>query len=169
MPTIISKLDAEYFTVFSSGCIENLGKDIDDKNVFESWGDYLVEIVKRNKKKKIRFLIRNAIEGTFISQNFKYTLPSLPRNGVIILAIDTTSPKRALTEALKNNNINGISVVNHKDNKELINLLKNKAFLAMHNIKNVINCKDCIVDDNCDKMLCFNQKERFILIQKFKV
>ena len=162
MPSIIGQFDAKYFTVFSSGSVENLGKDVSNRYVGNSWGKYLKKIVNKNKNKKIRFFIKDVYSGTFLNTNFKYDIPELAENGIIILSLDATSPEGVLAEALKNKNIRGISVVKHKDNEELINLLKNKTFLALHNLK-VIDCKDC-----GDKMLCFNQTDRFILIQDFR-
>ncbi len=77
--------------------------------------------------------------------------------------MEFTSPEGVLDEAIKNKNIRGISVINHEDNEELINLLKNRLFLALHKIEIIIDCEDCK-----GKMLCFNQDKRFILIHEFK-
>lgn len=156
-PSIVKQFDAKYFTLFSSGSVEDLGKDVSD-----SWGRYLLKIVTENINKKFRFLIKDVYEGTFLKDH-KYYIPSLPDNGVIVLSLDASSPEGVLIEALKNKNIKGISIVNHEDNKELIDLVKNKYFLPTYKIKKVINCESCK-----DKMLCFNQKGRFVLIHKYK-
>ncbi len=163
LPSIIEQLDATYFTVFSSGCIENLGRNV-TKPFYEGMGVYIKKIVreleKRNDReltsKRVRFFIRGAAHHRI--PNLQYS-----NTGVIILSIDNSSPKDVLFEAFENEDIQGIAIINHKDNEELISLVKNKIFLHLQGIEKVIDCKDCD-----DKMLCFNQKKRFILIQNYK-
>ncbi len=140
----------KYFTFFASGCIENLGKN---KNYTPAkYMDRMIE--QSDEDQKFRFFIRS-IEGMIVDSHKK---------AVTILAIDVSSPKNMLTDAIQRKVINAISIVNHKDNLKLINLLKgNELLLRIYGITKIIDCEDCK-----DDMLCFKQNERFILIQKYK-
>jgi len=133
-----------YFTLFASGCIENL----DTK-------DDLYSLLKRICKKysfvNFRFFIRNPRLAT-----------ELPENGNVILSIDNSTPSDVILEAAFNTNIRGIAIVNHPDNQHLIS-----SFTGDNLPKNFvkIDCEDCKVHDTLE---CFNCKERFILIQDYK-
>ena len=150
LSVLISKMDVEYITLFSSGCLEKLN----------DWKVNIVRIAFDNPNKYFRFFIRE----------WHSYIPKLPENATIIFSIDYTSfeDNKILLKAMKSKSIKGIAIINHKINEELINWVIDQS--ELYGIDKIIRCEECISDgDDCsDDMMCFEQKEKFVLIQNFK-
>ena len=146
---LVDKIESEkYITFFASGCIDDMQSD--QKKFVQDLSETICSKVKNSKS---RFFIRNP------RTKWKCV------NSVIILSVDNESSENIITKGLRNITINGIAIIDHPDNEDLINLVTNKLFkkYSKCNIDNVIYCKNCN-----GKMLCFKQKKRFILIQEYK-
>jgi hypothetical protein len=152
--------DEKYITFFASGCIENVG-------VFTQ--DFIVKltqkIISEKKCVKIRYFLRR-IYSVPDFKNYLLTETEIKNHIVIIFSLNKTSSQHDFNNAITEMYINGIAIINHPDNKKLINTFETQAFektLKEHGINKIIYCKNCN-----GKMLCFEQTGRFILIQDYK-
>jgi hypothetical protein len=141
--------DEKYVTFFASGCIERI------KNTYE----FIQRLTNRLRIKKEELKIRFFIRTPYIIEN---TIP----NATIILSVYKGDGDDILNKGIENHSINGIAIINHPNNRKLIDQFETQAFekyMKLHKIDKIIYCSECN-----GKMLCFNQTKRFVLIQEYK-
>lgn len=128
---------AQYITFFGSGTISE--PDLLEIQAF----------INMYPNKTYRFFVR---ELRFVDELFKH--------GLVIFSADRDTDATLLKEALKNRKAS-ISIVEHPDNKDLIDRLQET------NIANV-NCNDCATN-GCSKHLCFLQDDaHFLLLMAYE-
>ena len=128
---------AEYITMFGSGTIGN-HFDYDLRNV-------ITRFPKENPKKTFRFFIREKLIGN----------KSIPENVRLVFSIDECTDTDWVQLALVSKHISSLAIVDHKDNRFLIEHFKTKL--------PVVTCKDC----NDTGYECFKKQDKNLLILKY--
>ena len=141
---IIKATDGEikYVTLFASGCIEEICYG--DRNWGSGATQFMRDVATNLPDKSIRVFIRNP----------KCIVGDLPNNTTIIQSVDCETNPDLLRYGLTNRRINSIAVVDHPDNRKVIEQISHD----LHTIR----CSNCH-----NGKLCFHQTKKFLLILNY--
>lgn len=127
---------AKYVTFFGSGTI------IDSDDV-----KFIADTIRRYPNKEYRIFTRDL---GFIEEFYGHT---------IIFSVDCSTDRKILEKALKNKNVN-VAVLNHLDNRGIIEELKPKFSV-------ILSCDECM-KGGISRQLCFHEENRFLSIQNYE-
>lgn len=135
---------ARYVTIFGSGTIDSQF-DVDIKDV-------IFKIPLQHPDKIFRFFIRSKFSRNKVQEMLGLLIT--PKNAKVIFSADHCTDTDLVTWACESVNVSSIAVVNHKDNKFIIEYLKLKL--------PVIDCEEC----QDVRYQCFESQTKNLLLLK---
>ncbi len=133
-------LQAEFVTFFASGGLHEFY--IDEDKIVKA-------LTSKYPEKVFRFFTRSENCG---SRYFK-------SNAVVLFSLDIDTPRKRVDYAINSNAIDGLAIVEHPDNKYLIEDMQHRL--------PVIRCIDCQKGKQ-ERYLCFHQKEKFLVLMNYQ-